>query len=180
MHEQMRRDPVAIRVAILRRQLLGIGGGELPDGARRDQHLHGGGEPEHIRDHAAGAIFVEQLDAVHLAVAARERDLDAVLRFESRGERPHDLIDDEISVVGDLAFLLGLGDQLGADLGSRRGGGVDESAQKRGDKANCLIIALCLHLSVVVLAKELVRLSSTVLSTELSAVVPAKAGTHNP
>src|SRR4029450_3685987 len=76
--------------------------------------------------HAPGPIFVEELDAVHLAVAAREGNLDAVLCLERRGERPHDLIDDEIGVVGYLDFLLRFGGQVGAGVGGGGGGGAKE------------------------------------------------------
>src|SRR5262249_5296362 len=60
-----------------------------------------------------------------------EADLDAVLLFKGRGERAHDLVDNQIGVIGDLAFLLGLGNQLRADLGGAHAGRAQCDA--RGD-----------------------------------------------
>ena len=48
------------------------------------------------------------------------------LALEGRDQRPHHLIDDQVGVVDDLAFLLGLGDQVGADVGGGGGGGAHE------------------------------------------------------
>ena len=113
----MRGHPVAVGVAVLRRQLVAVRGGELPHDAGVDQHLQSRGQPKHVRHHPAGLVLVDELDDVHLAVGAGEAHLDSIFRLECQSERPYDLIDDEVGVIGELALLLRLGDQLGADVG---------------------------------------------------------------
>jgi hypothetical protein len=119
----MRRHPVAVGIAVLRGQLVAVGGGERAHGAGVDQHVQAGGQAEHVGLHAAGAILVQDLDRIDLAVAAREVDLDAELALECRHQRPHHLLDDQVGVVGELTFFLGACDQLRIDVGGGRGEG---------------------------------------------------------
>jgi len=81
-HETMRGHPVAVGVAVLRRQLLAVGGGELPHDPGVDQHLQARRKPEHVRHHPAGLVLVHELDDVHLAVGAGEAHPDSVLCLE--------------------------------------------------------------------------------------------------
>src|SRR6202035_3516133 len=90
--EEVRGDPVAVGVAVARRQLLAVGGGELPRGAGRDQDLEPGVETENVAHHAAGVELIEHLENVDLPVGARVADLDSVFPLEGAGDVPYDLI----------------------------------------------------------------------------------------
>jgi hypothetical protein len=109
--EQVVRDPIALRVLVLRR--IGLGRIRLPlqhEAFFLERHDRRGAV-EHVRLRPARPAFVDDLDRKLGRVGARRAHLDAVFLLERRAHGTHELGDDLGRVPDHLAFLPGRFDQ---------------------------------------------------------------------
>ena len=75
-----------VGIAVARRQLLAVRGGELPRGAGRDQDLEPGIESEQVRHYPAGLLLVEHLDEDGIEVLGMQVVLPPGVAFEEGEE----------------------------------------------------------------------------------------------